>query len=181
MDEQKNRVDAIIEAAEEHIPETDGDEDNLIRLSTGVILQAEQVSPMLINDVVSLFPIPDPPTVYIEDKGVSEPNPNNPEYISQVGSVEMQRSKAMFDAIVLMGTTLVERPESVLGPDDKKWQRKMAVLGYQFRHEYDAYLTWVKLVAAPEPGDIAAIMRAVGGKVGVSEEDVAETMQRLKS
>ncbi len=45
---------------------------NLVVLSTGVVLRAKAVPPSLLADIVARFPSPEPPVVFIADKGRAE-------------------------------------------------------------------------------------------------------------
>lgn len=158
-----------------------GDADNLIHLSTGVVLKPSRVPNLLISEVVSKFKRPEPPTVFIEDIGRSEQNPNDPTYIDLVNQWQVEMTTALVDTMILVGTEVHSVPKGFSGPSDEGWTKKIHILGIDpGTDEYKRYLMWIKFHAAPSEKDISTIMEEVGRVSGVSESDVSEAIQQFR-
>ena len=68
--------EAAVETAREVRQQAD---DGLFRLSSGVVLKIKPVPPLLIRQAVAKIKRPKPPVIFLEDKGVEEENPDDPE------------------------------------------------------------------------------------------------------
>lgn len=154
-------------------------EENWIRLSTGVVLIAKPANPFVLLTVMSMHPRPEPPQVFIENMGRKVENIDDPDYIKRVKAWEQQQSAAMLDAMILYGTELRDAPKGFPKPESDEWLTKYRIL----KLESDSankdwrYLTWVKFVAIQGLEDLDVIKSVVGKLSGVQEADVktAET------
>lgn len=154
-------------------------EDNLIRLSTGVVLTAKQANPNILIRVMTSQERPQPPMVFIKAMGREMENPNDPDYIKRVQAWEMSYNNSMLNVLVGLGTELKSKPRGMTGPDEDSWLEDYKFLGLPIHPESPSwrYITWILFKAAVSPQDIQAIGNKVKNLSGVKEADVqaAET------
>lgn len=149
-------------------------QDNLIMLSTGVVLRGKQAPPLTLMAVMSAFPRPKPPTVFIETMGREMENPDDPDYQDRVKDWKTDQSNAMVVALIATGTELAKLPKGVCGPHDQEWLDEYGLLNLPMHPENKAwrYLRWVQFKAAVSADDIQLIMKVVGRLSGVPESAV---------
>lgn len=149
-------------------------QDNLIRLSSGVVLRGKQAAPMVLIEVMSAFPRPKPPTHFVEAMGREMENPDNPDYIERVKNWNTEQSNATLTALIISGTELVSLPDGMSGPDDKQWLEEYGLLGLQMLPDNKTwrYLRWVQYKAAPSAEDVKKLVEVVGRLSGVPEKAV---------
>lgn len=164
------------------IDESGRADDNLIRLSTGVILQAKQANPNVLIRVMTAQERPTPPVVFMKAMGREMENPDDPDYIKRVEAWEMNYNNSMLNALVGLGTELKSKPKGMVGPDSDTWLEDYKALGLPIHPESNAwrYITWVLFMAAVSEKDTAEIGNRVKALSGVREADVqsAETFPR---
>ena len=151
-----------------------------ITLSTGVVLRCKAVSRSLFADLLARHPLPKPPVIYLPDKGREEDNPDHPDYIEKVKQHNIEIAKSLSDAMVLLGTEVIDIPKGLPKQDDRDWLEEMRVLGFDLRPGPERYLAWVKFKAVANEGDFNAIGKAVGRQTGVTEEDVESAAQTFR-
>lgn len=154
-------------------------DDNLVRLSTGVILRAKQANPNVLIRIMTSQARPMPPVYFNKTMGREMENPDDPDYISRVKAWEMSYNNGMLNALIGLGTELVSKPKGMPGPDDNAWIKDYKALGLPTMEDSPAwrYITWVLFRAAVLDTDTNAIGEAVKQLSGVREADVksAET------
>jgi hypothetical protein len=154
-------------------------DDNLIRLSTGVVLVAKQANPNILIRVMTAQERPTPPVVFIKNMGRDMENPDDPDYIKRVQAWEMNYNNSMLNALVGLGTELKSKPKAMQGPDGDDWLDEYKMLGLPVHPESPSwrYITWVLFKAAVIDKDTQAIGNKVKNLSGVKEADVqaAET------
>lgn len=181
-----NTADRVIATA---IDETRKEaDDNLIRLSTGVVLKAKQANPNILIRVMTKMQRPAPPLWKDPTMGREMENPNDPDYISRVQAWQMDYSNAMLNVLIGLGTELVSKPSAMEGPHDRngildpQWIRDYQSLGLPTIPDSASwrYITWVMFKAAPTEKDVALITDSVKNLSGVKEADVrdAETFPK---
>lgn len=148
--------------------------DNEIRLSSGVILTAQQANPNVLIRIMTAVPRPHPPTYYDEMMGKVMENPDHPDYKKQVEAWEMQYNNGMLNALVGLGTKLKSKPKGMPGPDDPSWLEDYKAFGLPVVADSKAwrYIAWVLFLAAPTDKDTQLIAEKVRSLSGVKEEDV---------
>ena len=174
MDSDKLEMNVIRTVAE-----TKKGSQNEFTLSSGVVLRATKANPMTLITVMSRYPRPKPPTVFMQVMGREMENPDDPDYIERVKNWEIESNSQVLNALILLGTELVSVPKGVQKPSDEKWLNKYRVLELPVHPDNEdwRYLTWVKFVAAPDDTDLSVIQEAVGRLSGIAEADVKSAEQ----
>lgn len=159
--------------------DTQGQAENEIRLSTGVVLTAKQANPNVLIRIMTSVPRPEPPTYHDPMMGREMENRDHPDYKKAVEAWEMQYNNGMLNALVGLGTELKSKPKNIPGVDDDSWLADYRALGLPVVPDSKAwrYITWVLFVAAVKDDDTKLIMEKVKARSGVKEADVqaAET------
>lgn len=174
----KNAVDErVVEALDES-----GLNDHLITLSSGVILRAKAAPPLALVKVIGGFPRPKPPVYHNTQMGRDMENPDDPEYIERLKAHQMESSNAVLNALILLGTDLVEVPKKFPKPEDDEWLEEYIETGLPAKPDNKRwrYLNWVFFKAVQTNDDLVVIRDEVGRLSGVSEEAVqsAEAFSR---
>lgn len=166
-DETDSKVIAALETAQ-HEP------DNLIRLSSGVVLRGKQANPMILIDVMSQFKRPTPPMFHSPTMGRQIENPDDPDYRERVKAYELEMSSAMLPVLILAGTELVSLPKGFPGPKDDAWIEEYQLLNLPTRPENQSwrYLKWVMFKAMQNEQDVALLQDTVGRLSGIRESAV---------
>jgi hypothetical protein len=151
-----------------------GEPDNLIRLSTGVILKGKKANPLTLMEVMAAFPAPMPPEQFNATMGRMIQNSDDPDYIGRRDSWKREHSTAVLQALILLGTELHEKPKTFPGPKDDKWLKVLASLNLPIfpDNENWRYLKWVIHVACVDEKDVESIQEVVGRLSGVSKDAV---------
>lgn len=175
MEAKLNQRDRTIAQAVDKI----GEVDDLIHLSTGVVLRAKQANPNVLIRIMTASPRPKPPVYFNDAMGREMENPDHPDYIKQVSAWEMEYNNGMLNALVGLGTELVSTPKKFPKPEDDGWIEDYKALGLPVNVKSEAwrYITWVLFKAAVIDTDTKLIGDKVKGLSGVREADVrnAET------
>jgi len=160
--------EAVINAIENEKP------DNLIRLSSGVVLVGKPANPVTLIAVLSNMPRPVPPTYHNDKMGRDMENPDDPDYVSRVQMWQTTQADAMITAFILLGTELHSKPKKMPGPYDPDWLEDFLLLGMPSKPDSKKwrYLTWVKTQACLNTEDQKLIQEVVGRLSGVSRKDV---------
>jgi hypothetical protein len=112
-----------------------------IQLSSGYWVRIRPVSAHLIDGAQAMIETPEPPMVFIEEKGREEQNPSDPAYLRALERVDIDRSLAATDAMILFGVELVtEDGDKYELPPDSEWLDKLNLLarkGIISLSEYD--------------------------------------------
>lgn len=154
-----------------------GDVDqNLIRLSSGVVLRAKQANPHVLIRIMTATPRPTPPMYFNEAMGRYLENPADPDYIKQVEAWEIQYSNGMLNALIGLGTELVSVPKGMQTPKDEIWLKDYQAMGLAVHPESPSwrYITWVLFLAAPTKDDTTLLSSRIKALSGVKEADVRD-------
>jgi hypothetical protein len=157
---------------------------NAFKLTNGIVLTIKQVPPSLYIDIMtkSSEGRPKPPVMFIERLGRTEENPADPDYQEALKNFSVRQIKAISDAFLLHGTSLLECPAGIEGPDtDGDWIENIIASGLPMpRNKRERYLFWLKVVALVDEKDYVAVMEEVGKKSGVNEAQVAKATQSFR-
>ena len=169
-----NKTDRVIaEAIDQTRKEAD---DNLIRLSTGVILRAKQANPSTLIRVMTKQQRPTPPLYFNKQMGREMENPDDPDYISRVQAWQMDYSNGMLNVLIGLGTEFVAKPLKIEGMEGDLWLMDYKALALPVIADSPSwrYITWVMFVAAPTDSDLNLITSKVKSLSGVKEADVRD-------
>lgn len=148
--------------------------DDLIELSSGVVLKGKKANPLVLIKVMSAFPRPKPPVVFIKNMGRDMENPEDPDYIARVNAWKTESNNALLNALILLGTELFSVPKGFPKPEDDSWISDYSVLGLPINPEVKSwrYLNWITYKACTDEKDVQKIQEVVGRLSGVREADV---------
>lgn len=153
--------------------------DNLIQLSSGVVLEGKQANPIALIAVMGQNPRPKPPMIFVESIGRNMENADDPDYVERVKSWEREQSSMLLKTMILYGTCVKSVPKGFPEPQDNEWLDELAAIDIQINSSSKSwrYITWVMFKAVQNEKDITAIKNCVGTLSGVREADVkaAET------
>jgi hypothetical protein len=147
-----------------------------VQLSTGYWARIMPVSASLIDGAQALIEDPEPPSVWIDEKGRSELNPSDPAYLRALERAEIKRAVAAADAMILFGVDIVDEKGEPIPIPDGDWIKRLQLLdkvgtidigAYDFDDPIDKEFLFKKFVAVAAP-DFPIISLASG----VREEDV---------
>jgi len=171
MSNKKSVEDKVVEAIES--VEKD---DNLIRLSTGVVLRGRPAPALALIKVMANFKMPEIPSFRDEKIGRDIPNPDDPTYRKALQSYEATSSSALLNTLIIYGTQVDSVPKKFQKHTDDAWVDKLASVDLPTRPENDnwRYLNWVLFEAAPEARDMEVIQKVVGKLSGVPEKAVQD-------
>ena len=146
-------------------------EDDLIRLSSGVVLCGKMAPPLTLIKVMAAYPRPKPPVYFNQTMGREIENPDDPDYLERVREHQTESGNAMLNALIILGTELVEVPKKFPRPESNEWLEEYAELGLPMRPENKTwrYLTWMTFKAVTRKEDLDMIQKVVGRLSGVPE------------
>ena len=164
-------------AVDEVSEEMSGQTDNLVTLSTGVVIKFKQIPPGIMIKVLTKIKKPEVPKIYIERDDVWVQNPDHPEHIKAMEWYELESSGFLLNVMLLKGTEIVKFDRRrTQGPESDGWLEDFKVLGLDILADNKSWrkLNWLLSVAAATDKDFEAISKGVGELSGVPEENVAE-------
>lgn len=136
----------------------------------GMIFQLSAVSRYLIMDINDSLPLPKPPIVMIEEKGRSEENPNDPDYIVALRQTNFKKGMAVSNAYLALGTKLVTLPDDIEPCDSSDWSDILTDLGIKIPIKGRArYVAWLRYYAVPGD-DFEALITATMREGSVTTE-----------
>jgi hypothetical protein len=200
-----------IEDIEEAVKMIERVEDNkttvldTVTMSSGVTLKAKSVPITLLHQINTQYmdKRPVPPSVFIEVKGRSEPNRDDPDYIEAENAWQQEMTMAQLNVMLLKGVEVLTIPDGMehweITPIERAyydshpdfdvedapipdWLMDLYLTGYKFdpRVNRKRYLYWMKFEACPTPADIEKISSLIATKAGVAEKDVDNSVTRFR-
>lgn len=171
IDEMEN-MDQGVEQSPDHI-----------LLSSGVVLKAKRVPPVLFQKINTKFKLPPVPVLWNEEKGRKEENYQHPAYLAAVKDIQDQQTMANMEALAGLGTDIVDVPDDMPLPDNREWSDEMAAFYPESipTSGRGRYLAWLSLIAITDVSDLVLIAQAVQTKMGVTNDQVAQEMSRFRS
>ncbi len=157
--------------------DTDQEQD-VLKLSTGVVLRLRRPSSMLVMEATKALMAdePRPPRVFIQEKEREEENPNDPDYIAAHNIWLAEVGVRSLKALIPTGTAMESKPEDVVGPEDEDFADLMAAMGQEAAPgRYSRYVQWVMSVAC-SGADLEILSMRLMRLSGIREEDVAEML-----
>lgn len=172
------------------------EDENVVEFRSGLKLGVREVPPLILRQPLEKLPEPQPPMIPLPEKGkdIMEPNPNDPDYIDAHEEWQLTVGLSIMDTMLLLGTTepqkegdpkpLIEYiPDGMMLPEDEGWVTWLEAAGVPVDNSNlnTRYLCWLRFYAASNASDLAKLTRAIAGKSGVREEDVALAAQAFPS
>lgn len=157
-------------------------------LSNGIVLTLKPVPPLLLEAVLGEYKLPDPPKVYMEEKGRDEENPSDPNYLKEIARLAEQQSLAIQDLCLAVGTTIKTIPEDYFGPNDDGWIAQIEFAqkysGAEFRIEREdkvkRYLCWLRFYALETSADVALAIGLPQQLAGIREGEIEEIVDSFR-
>lgn len=158
-------------------------------LTNGIVLNLKPVPPLLIQAVSQEFVTPDPPVVYIEEKGRNEPNPNDPEYQRQLEKLSEDQNMATNNLVLAIGTSVKSVPEGYYLPEQDEWIANIEfasrISGKELKIDREdniqRYLCWLRFYALESLGDMVLVQSLPGQLAGIREGEVDEVLESFLS
>lgn len=171
-------VQAAVAAAEAEGSEASRE----FRLANGVTLSLKPVPPLLMRRAVANLSPPKVPTVYIDEKGREEENPNDPAYVAAVSEYEQKTFDVGINVLLLAGTAIADVPSGVSAPEAEEWVEQAKMLGVEVdvSSPRARYLSWLQLYALSSLDEIVRVTGAVGRLSNVREEDVTASVASFR-
>jgi hypothetical protein len=136
----------------------------------GIVLELSAVSRYLVMDINSSMPLPKPPIVMIEEKGRSEENPNDPDYIEALRQANFKKGMAVSNAYLALGTKVVTLPDDIESVESEDWSDILTELGVKIPIKGRArYVAWLRYYAVPGD-DFEALITATMREGSVTTE-----------
>lgn len=161
-----------------------------LKLINGIVLSIKPVPPLLLSAVLAEFPDPPEPTVWMEELGRNEPNPNDPQYAKDLIAVSEARDLAVNNLVLAVGTSFNSAPEGYFGPDDDGWVATVEfankLVGKEIQVEkadgdsITRYLQWMRFYALETSLDIALAQSLPYQLAGIREGEVEEVIESFQ-
>lgn len=149
-----------------------------IIVSTGVKFGIRDVPVMAFRDLQKRLERerPHAPVLYIEEKDREEINEDDPDYQQKLQEWNEMSEMKLLDFVLMTGSVVNEMPDNIRPVDSEDWAEECRFLGIEVPNSGGVrYLEWIKYVACPTQEDIKMLILGAGRKLGVTEDDVADT------
>ena len=148
----------------------------------GIKLRLKKISRLLVVDAARKVVLPKPPRVFIDEKGREEENPSDPQYLEDLQSAEYRRGMITIAAYLTLGTTILELPPDLEGPDSTEWSDTLKDIEFDVPDKGRArYLAWLKYYALNDT-ELNNVITAITRLSGLtSEEDVSTVKDSFRS
>lgn len=156
--------------------EGDEKDDQIIELTSGVLIRRKPIPDILMQRVMAKVEKPKVPMWFNPDKEREEPNPNDPDYLEAVRKAEEERGQKAIDAAIMFGCELVDDL-----PSDRTWIKRLKRFGIEVDEtdEFELQFAYLKYVAFVNSDDLALVTGW-----GLSERDIENagaTFRRTKA
>lgn len=177
MESYNEQIQEVLSVVEE--PQTPVEKDVIV-LSTGVELKRKEFPIMRVQAVAEMFPYPEVPLVWNEEKQRKERWAGSEEYVKAVEEVDRRRGLAVVDTVMAVGTEVVYIPEGFPTPDSDEWIEELEISHITVKRESKVarYHAWIKYVATKNEDDLVKIMSFATAQMGSSEANVAQQLQQ---
>ena len=145
---------------------------NLFTASTGVVLRAKAVSPLLIIDAQKKLREPRPPKVHNPDKGYDEENPADPDYIAAVAEYRQTIGEVSNAIWLTMGVDVVTVPNGMQDAESTEWSEMLedvADITVPERGPRRRYC-WLKYVVLTSMEDVQGLIGQISRMSGIVME-----------
>lgn len=170
-----NRSRAVIETAKRN----NGGEGEVFDLPFGMKGRIVPVSARLLDDVLRKIKDPEPPMVFIEEKGREEPNYSDPSYLRQMRDAEAERNAAGMDAMLMFGLQIIG------GVTTDGWLSNLEMMNKLGRIDLSVFDTSdpleLEYLYKRYIASTAELFTRIGDASGINAEEVAKAEASLKS
>lgn len=177
----ENNVFTVLEKAAREIEQQD--DPGTFTTTEGVKFRLKKVPRTTFSKVLDKFEAPSPPTIWIEEKGRSEPNPNDPDFLKHMRDFDLESSLGLMMALVMLGSDVIDVPAGVERPEDTDWSETLEVIGFEIpaggKARYAAWVRNVVLVDEENLTKMAAAISHFNGWIKVAE--VQQVMNSFRS
>lgn len=159
-------------------------------LDNGIVLSIKSVPPLLLDSVISEFPDPEPPTIWMEELGREEPNPSHPDYAKALREVGEARDLAVNNVVLAVGTSVKSVPEGYFRPEEDGWvagvEFAAKIAGKELHVEpaegdsASRYLQWLRWYACETGMDVALVQSLPYHLAGIREGEVEEVIESFR-
>lgn len=156
-----------------------------IKLHNGIVIGVKPLPPLLLQTIGAKFKTPDPPVVYMEEKGREEPNPNDPAYLQLLQVLEEQQELATQNLVLGAATHLVSVPDGYDKPEDPGWKQSVEFAAELAGQTLDLdtstpvkqYLCWLRFYAMETGADVALVQALPFQLAGIREGEVQAALE----
>jgi hypothetical protein len=156
----------------------------VVTLSTGVQIEVKSVPRFALMNIQNKLAgeRPKVPIVHIKEDDRDIEVPENPDYQRDLLAYQGKMVEATYDAMIVLGTKVVQVPESVQKPEDTGWAEDLKLVGIDVPvNGKGRYLSWMKLYACAQDADMGLITKAISGCMGITEEEAAKAATLFRS
>lgn len=159
-------------------------------LTNGIVLTIKPVPPLLINAINQEFQeqLPAPPKILIEEKGREEENPNDPEYLRQIGELAERQQEGVANLLLGVGTEIKFVPDDMFKPDDEGWVQQVQFAAELANKQLEIpsdgvkrYLCWLRFYAMESNTDVALCQGLCMQLAGIREGEIEEVVESFRS
>lgn len=185
MEDEKAAIDAVAAAVDRVTHKGRFAE---YELTNGIVLRLKPVPPLLIQAVNNEFAPITVPTVFLEDKGRKEENPNDPAYLKSVEEQEERQSLAIQDLVFAVGTEVISVPDGYFKPEEDGWIASVEfankITGGDLKIERDdplkRYLYWLRFYALETTNDVVLVNSLPNMLAGIRENEVEDLINSFR-
>lgn len=151
-----------------------------VRLSTGVVVRVRPMSRDVYEDILSRFKEPEVPYWTNPEKGRTEENPSDPDYVRARRQYTAQVNRALKLAVYALAVDIVHVPEGADGPESPGWQERLRLSGLASGDSALAHVVdWLRFYAAKADEDSDELLRVAGRMIGVREADAQAALKSV--
>lgn len=185
MEDEKAAIDAVAAAVDRVTHKGRFAE---YELTNGIVLRLKPVPPLLIQAVNNEFAPVAVPTVFLEDKGRKEENPNDPTYLKSVEEQEERQNLAIQDLVFAVGTEVISVPDGYFKPEEDGWIASVEfankITGGDLKIERDdplkRYLYWLRFYALETTNDVVLVNSLPNMLAGIRENEVEDLINSFR-
>lgn len=155
----------------------------VVTLSTGVKLEVKAVPRFALKNIQDRLAgeRPKVPKVYLKEDDREIEVPENPDYQRALLAYEGKVIESTYDAMIILGTKVLEVPVGVQGVGDTEWADDLKLVGIDVPvNGKSRYLSWMKLYACQADVDMESITKAISKSMGITEEEAAKAAELFR-
>lgn len=153
------------------------------RASNGLVLKLKKVSRLILAEAARKVPTPKVPVVFIDDKGRSEENPQDPDYLQALLDQKYEQGMLSVTTMLVLGTEIIDLPAGMEPPESDDWLEILNEIGIEIKvsNKRVRYTAWLKYIALDDESFNALIKDLMRYSGLTIEEDVAKAQEAFRS